>query len=297
MRTLTLLVVLAVIGSCTSQVVAQFRQPQPVNSLPGTSSLSAVNAITEEDPTVTEAADRDRRVFFTARAGVALARYYGDSVANQIATNQRFGPIGGLGINILLSDHYKSRLFIETGIYYHTRGVQREAFTDSFKVVPTTVNGNPREVEVDSSWGTTIMDNLGYIQLPVMFKVELGSEGVRPYFSMGPVLGYGISAQRTTKVTVNESFLETNAEGDAFFRYTDYATTETERNNEETEDIEDFIPLELGLVTSAGVNFPVVNDVSIFLEARYDLGITRVYDIDNDKTRNNSICFMLGAEF
>lgn len=116
-----------------------------------------------------------------------------------------------------------------------------------------------------------------YIEIPVMLKYAFGTTEIKPYVIAGPTIGYLLSA--TTKMS-----------GGGY---------------SEEEDIKDVTKsLDFGLCFGAGVSVPMSNN-SIFLEARYALGLTNINDDPDDpdtdvKTKGiqifAGITFPLGGE-
>ncbi len=95
---------------------------------------------------------------------------------------------------------------------------------------------------------------LAYIEIPVMLKYAFGTSEIKPYVIAGPTIGYLLSG--TMKMS-----------GDGY---------------SEEEDIEDETKsLDFGLCFGAGVSVPMSNN-SIFLEARYALGLTNINDDPDD---------------
>lgn len=93
-----------------------------------------------------------------------------------------------------------------------------------------------------------------YFEVPVMLKYAFGTSETKPYIMAGPTIGYNLSAK-----------MEVSAAG--------YS---------EEEDIKDDIKsIDFGLGFGSGVNLPMGN-YSIFVEARYVLGLTNINDDPDD---------------
>jgi len=95
---------------------------------------------------------------------------------------------------------------------------------------------------------------LSYLEVPVMFKYSLSNDQFKPYIMAGPSFGYNLSAK-----------IEASGYG---------ITDET--------DIKDEIKnIDFNLGFGAGVSIPMGNN-SIFVEARYALGLTNINDDPDD---------------
>ena len=96
--------------------------------------------------------------------------------------------------------------------------------------------------------------DLAYLEVPVMLKYSFVAKDIKPYIMAGPTIGFNLSAKR--KITVN---------GDS-----------------EEEDVKDDVKsIDFGLGFGAGVSLPM-DHYSIFVEARYTLGLTNINDDPED---------------
>ena len=94
----------------------------------------------------------------------------------------------------------------------------------------------------------TVDMKLAYLEIPVLFKLSLGTGSTKPYLMAGPTIGLNLSANMEmsmggTSVEVDVSDL-----------------TET---------------IDYGLAFGGGVSFPLGNN-SLFIEARYTLGLADI---------------------
>jgi len=89
-----------------------------------------------------------------------------------------------------------------------------------------------------------------YIEFPVMLKYAFGTSEIKPFIIAGPTIGYLLSAK-----------MKSNWDGQS-----------TEIDFKDSRKTFDF-----GLCFGAGVSVPMSNN-SIFLEARYALGLTNIFD-------------------
>jgi len=113
--------------------------------------------------------------------------------------------------------------------------------------------------------GTEVKVKLDYIDIPVLFKYTVAGESARPYFLVGPSIGFLTSAKFS-------------AEG-------------------QSADVKDFVTsTDFGLVFGLGVAMQ-----QFLIEARYDLGLTNLNDgiSDNpdDSVKNSVIAIQIGYAF
>ena len=95
---------------------------------------------------------------------------------------------------------------------------------------------------------------LAFLEVPVMFKYAFGTGEIKPYVMAGPTIGFLMSSK------VEMSYGGESAEED----WKDETTS-----------------IEFGLGFGAGVSMPMGNN-SIFVEARYALGLTNLNDDPDD---------------
>jgi len=102
-----------------------------------------------------------------------------------------------------------------------------------------------------------------YIEVPVLFKIALGTSTTRPYVMAGPSIGILLSAKAD----------------DTDIKDTTKST-------------------DFGLAFGAGVSFPAGNN-SVFVEGRYALGLSDINDdaTDDTKIKTKGIQFMAGVTF
>ena len=122
----------------------------------------------------------------------------------------------------------------------------------------------------DDSAGVELSWKVNYIEIPVLFRVNLPTEGkIKPMLYAGPALGILMSAK------------------------------------EEDEDVKDFMKtVDIGVLAGAGVAYQLEKG-SISFEARYEVGMTTVMDLtdeeldggDQPDIKNSVISFMVGYGF
>lgn len=115
---------------------------------------------------------------------------------------------------------------------------------------------------------------MGYIQVPVLFRGQFGSDKVRGFLQAGPQFGYGAFA--LTRLRKGRENLERES-----------LTFEELRLK----------PFDAGISLGIGVEFPAAKGME--LEVRYYGGLTDINDtgIESFKTKNQSLHLTLGFKF
>ena len=102
--------------------------------------------------------------------------------------------------------------------------------------------------------GVDIEFKVDYLEVPVMFKYAFGTSETKPYIMVGPTIGFNLNAK-----------MKVSAGGFS-----------------DEEDIKDEIKsIDFGLGFGAGVSLAMGNN-SIFVEARYAIGLTNINDDPDD---------------
>ena len=104
--------------------------------------------------------------------------------------------------------------------------------------------------------GVDVEVKLAYLEVPLMLKYAFGTGDTKPYVMAGPTIGFNLSA----KVKVSAG-----------------GVSDEEDVKDETKSVD------FGLGFGAGVSLPIGNN-SIFVEARYALGLTDINDDSADPT-------------
>lgn len=121
----------------------------------------------------------------------------------------------------------------------------------------------------DDEGENTCTTKLTYIEIPMLFKVNIPtSGGIKPFIAAGPEVAFKVSA---------------TWEG-------------TEGGVDFDEDIEDIKGTDLGLIIGGGIGFPFMNHTAM-LEGRYDLGLTTIVDVEDVDVKNNVISVLVGIAF
>jgi len=115
--------------------------------------------------------------------------------------------------------------------------------------------------------GVRAISTFGYLEAPLLAKVQFGDEIVKGYFTAGPSFGYAVNGN-----------LETRTNG-----FLDVKLIDTDINL----DVIDYQSFEVGGVVGAGVSFQTTAG-KFFVDARYQHGFTELYDIPflEEKVKN-----------
>jgi hypothetical protein len=221
--------------------------------------------------------------------GVSLSKYYGDTLAGRDrAAEFTPMPAGGVNFSLLLDDDIKSQLYLETGIYFQSRGT-RYTWTERFTNTD----------QLDSVFVYDETQWLGYAQLPVLARIEIGADEVKPFVSIGGFAAYNLIGQRTRDAEWQTSKTIFGSDGNPVRDASGQRVNVAYSNSGETsEDIDDIEPLEYGIIVAAGLKIPLSGQTRLSIQGRYDLGISNAYDtVEADKRKNQSINFFAGLDF
>lgn len=117
--------------------------------------------------------------------------------------------------------------------------------------------------------GSTISENLHYIELPLLVKFRIPLNEVKPYFEAGPTLAIQLSASE------DQTFGTQAQNYDAGFLY-------------ET--------IDFGLYFGSGVEFNVGNKIAMFTGGGYSLGLSNTSKTATS-VRNRGFQFTAGVKF
>jgi len=126
----------------------------------------------------------------------------------------------------------------------------------------------------DDDEGVDVTLKLNYIEVPLLLKIKIPTEGnVSPYFLVGPAIGFKAGCKISGE--------------------SDGASVDLDCDEDNIE----FKSIDLGGVVGAGVGFPVGSGQAV-LGARYNLGLIRVDDYDDDEpVKNRAFSFLAGYSF
>jgi outer membrane protein W len=190
------------------------------------------------------------------------------AASSLFAEGMMFGVKGGLNIANLSGDDVEdasSKTAVVAGVFFSYD------ITEIFAVQPEllfSMKGTKMDTgEGDETW------NLSYIQIPLLLKVNLPTEGkIKPWLCAGPAFGLLMSAEL------------------------------------EDEDIKDQLKtMDIGIVAGAGVGYELEKGL-IFAEARYEVGLTGLTDFSDAEldlmdlteqpdAKNSTISIMVGYGF
>ena len=163
-----------------------------------------------------------------------------------------FGVLGGINLSSYDIDPLEGGLELSNFTAFGFGGVLDYCFNEFI-----TLHIEPMYLQkgVNGEWSMYKTEmKLAYLEIPLMLKYAFGSSEIKPYLMAGPTIGYLLSAKG--KVS-----------GGGYL---------------EEDDMKDVSKsFDFGLGFGVGVSVPISNN-SIFLEARYALGLTNVNDDPDD---------------
>lgn len=265
--------------------------------LSGLSPLTAQVAIDSGesgDDSSAPAERNDKRWRFGAKVGASVSTFFGDTIQvseDEIESNQLVRPSGGLTVSYLLDDHPSSQVWLTSGVMFHSRGIKRNFF-ERFQ----------NQENLDSTFQHYITNYLGYVQVPVLFQVELGASDAKPFFALGGVTSFNVIDNRTEEIKHANQIAQRDDNGEidrdpitGEVLVGEVDRSSLERDNDFGFDTKTF---EFALYASGGVKIKLHKRLRLNLEVGFDLGITQVYDSGSaDKTRNNAVVFLAGVDF
>jgi hypothetical protein len=178
-------------------------------------------------------------MMFGVKAGLNLANVMGDDAEE---TSMKVGAVGGVFMCYDITEIFA----LQPELLFTMKGAKYD------------------EGDTTMSWKTS------YIEIPVLFRVNLPTEGkIKPMLYAGPALGILMSAK------------------------------------DEDEDVKDYLKtMDIGVVAGAGVAYQLEKG-AISFEARYEIGMSTVYDLTDEELegreqpdlKNSVISFMVGYGF
>jgi|GEM_PF-3909444 len=115
---------------------------------------------------------------------------------------------------------------------------------------------------------------MGYVQVPILFRGQYGSDKVRGFAHVGPQFGFGTFI--LDRLRNNDGIQEKHS-----YSFSDQKLK----------------PFDAGIAFGAGVEFPSVKGMEV--EARYYAGLANIndYGVSGLKTRNNSLHLTVSFKF
>jgi hypothetical protein len=114
-------------------------------------------------------------------------------------------------------------------------------------------------------------EKMSYLEFPMLIKVSIPLNYVKPYFTAGPTLGIQLSASED--ITNGGQVIQTNDANTAW----------------ET--------IDFGLYFGGGLDFHVANNIDVFTGFGYNLGLTNVSKIQGIEGKNSGIQITGGIKF
>jgi hypothetical protein len=171
--------------------------------------------------------------------GINLANI---SVPTNAITNTRTGMIAGAFAEIGVSEIFS----IKPGVRYVMKG-----FVSTFN-------------------GITATEKLSYIELPLLLKVSIPLNKVKPYFEAGPSIGFQVSATEELSDGVNVQ----EQDAGSLIESTDF-----------------------GLYFGSGLGFRVAKTTELYTGFGYSLGFSGIIKGANVSVKNNGFRMTAGVKF
>lgn len=123
--------------------------------------------------------------------------------------------------------------------------------------------------EIRNNAGITFTENLSYIELPMLLKVNFPLNKVKPYFEIGPSVAFQLSAneEATDGVNFQESDVSSSYEG-----------------------------IDFGMYFGSGMEFKVASNTELFTGMGYSLGFSNILK-GNISAKNNGFRITAGVKF
>lgn len=204
----------------------------------------------------------------TAQTTFGIRAGYGQSALRSgstldVATDQLEG-VGAISAGILAEVPLTNFLSLRPGLEYTQRGTSIE-LTEEVRVLG-----------IQLPVGARARTTFNYLEAPVLFQFNLPTEsGVQPYALIGPSIGYAVKGR-----------LRTSARA-----LIDFTLTDTEVNLEAI----NYERWHVAAVGGLGIRTRLGETTQIFLEARYEHGLTQPYNIPLIRDGVGFQAFNIGA--
>lgn len=195
------------------------------------------------------------------KLGIGEAKYWGVEGFSQV------GVMGGVAFPIRLDKGFT----FQPEVLFSMRGGERLTRVDT---LPAVYNANVTD-RIDTLARVYNKDNIGCIQIPLLFRIDLlrreeGEEGIMPYILAGPWVGFNVL--KSAKTTTYLSELRFGDQPDLDFR-TDREVQKITTDGK----VDNMRLLSLGLVLAAGFRIPA-GEHEITFEGRYDLDFNSLFN-------------------
>jgi hypothetical protein len=168
------------------------------------------------------------------------------------------GFVAGIGFNVpIAGDGFFS---VQPELLYIQKGYKVEAAVDQGSLVQT--------------------DSYNYLEVPVLARINFGSERVKLYVNAGPSFGYALNGRFTQNVTVGPLSLST--EGKNIFK----EEPDNSIGDDEYLSPKYFNRVDTGVQFGGGLGLKV-GPGAVLLDARYGMGLTNFFKGNRDNGTSN----------
>jgi hypothetical protein len=198
-----------------------------------------------------------------------------DEVSVQIASDQR--RLNTYNAGLYFEYWFSSKFIMQLNALYSRKGVKVKSEMDGFAV------DNGQTINVFMVSQQTL--DLAYFSAPIMVKYVFGRSGsARPFITVGPEIGYLLSAETSDFEADFQAYI-TELGGGAF------------EINEPGGDVKDDLEsIEVAFNFGAGFIIPV-GQMDLFLDGWYSLGLTKINKEGEKDIKNNVITLNVGLGF
>jgi len=170
-------------------------------------------------------------------------------IALPASAQVKLGVIGGANLaNLNGKDVDGEKIDFSSRTAFGVGGVLDVGLSEnvSLRFEPMYLQKGTEFTDTDPDLGTaTFAFKAGYLEVPALLKIALGTSSTRPYLMVGPSIGVNLSS----KLKFSASGISAELDAKEITKSTDF-----------------------GLAFGAGLSFPVSTS-SIFVEGRYNLGL------------------------
>ena len=195
------------------------------------------------------------------KGGVNFSNIYATQALDQVLPN--FSDISTFSVGAVAEIGITEQFAFQPELLYTRKGFGlREGLDVDLLGVPVPL-------------GVTAETQINYVEVPLLAKYKFGTEGISAYVVAGPTFGYATSGQINTKANI----------------LLDFNIARTPINL----DAINFQRFEIGGTAGAGLALQTGMG-QFFVDARYNLGFTQLYDIPlvNEKLRNKGVSVSAG---
>jgi len=209
---------------------------------------------------------------FGIKGGLAFAKWSGKAVAG-LGLSGRTGIIGGGFAVIPVNDN----LGLQVEVLYTQKGAKFSGEIDDETIdeIAETFDWDweslPEDAAIEGELNNELQAKVTYLEIPILCRFSLPTEGARPYFLGGFALGIKMGSSFNWTLSGSESG-----------NYT-----------VEAKDFDSYVKgMDLGAVIGAGVEFGPA-----LVEARYTMGLSNLPDISGESADLKNRAFYLLAGF